>query len=182
MRSMDVTSANIRTYSHPKATFSSHRPGYGNEPLTVPEGEAQRLLNEFPSLQMLSWTDLSQLGNAGVEIGSHGVDHEIHHADQPQPVRLRELTGSKSELETRLGRPCRFFAYPNGDFVSTSPREVQEAGYALALTTQQDTARPATNPYLLPRLKPMGSLSGFVRNFYWESAQPSGDMRTIPCP
>lgn len=138
-----------------------------------PAGETDRLLSRFPSLAMLSWGEVSQLTASGVEVGSHGVDHEIHHADQPEAVRRRELIESKTELEARLGRPCQFFAYPNGDFVPTSPREVQEAGYALAFTTQHDTVRPATNRYLLPRLNPMGSLSGFVRNFFWEPAAPS---------
>jgi hypothetical protein len=135
-----------------------------------PAGETQRLLREFPSLQMLSWRDLSQLGNAGIEIGSHGVDHEIHHADQPEAVRRRELTGSKTELEARLGRPCNFFAYPNGDFNPASAMEVEEAGYALAFTTQQDTVGPAANRYLLPRLNPSGSLSRFVHGFFWKPA------------
>lgn len=135
-----------------------------------PAGETQRILREFPSLQMLSWRDLSQLGSAGIEIGSHGVDHEIHHADQPEAVRRRELTESKAELEARLGRPCRSFAFPNGDFVSASLSEVQEAGYALAFTTQQDTVTATTNRYLLPRLNPSTSLSRFAHGFLWEPA------------
>lgn len=135
-----------------------------------PAGESERLLNDFPSLRMLSWSDISRLANAGAEIGSHGVHHEFHNESQPEEVRRCELTRSKAELETRLGRPCRFFSYPNGDFVSTSPKEVEEAGYRLAFTTRSGTVRPGASPYLLPRIAAAGSLAEFVRNFYWESA------------
>src|SRR5207248_5388936 len=74
-----------------------------------PPGETQRLLEEFPSLQMLSWNEINQLSNAGVELASHGVDHEIHHSAQPETIRRYELTESKAQLEKRLARPCRFF-------------------------------------------------------------------------
>ncbi|MCX7642325.1 MAG: polysaccharide deacetylase family protein, partial [Armatimonadetes bacterium] len=81
------------------------------------DGETQRLLEQFSSFQMLTWEEVQQLASAGVEIGSHGVDHEIHHSNQPEFVRRSELTLSKKEIEERLGRPCCYFAYPNGDFV-----------------------------------------------------------------
>jgi len=136
-----------------------------------PEGETQRLLEEFPSMQMLTWEEVRQLASAGVEIGSHGVDHEIHHYEQPETVRRDELVRSKEEIEKQLNRPCRFFAYPNGNFIEASPKEVQEAGYYMAFTTQGRTILPDDDFYLLPRLAPGGSLSTFVRRFFWESKQ-----------
>jgi peptidoglycan/xylan/chitin deacetylase (PgdA/CDA1 family) len=117
-----------------------------------PQGETQRLLHQFPSLQMLTWENLSQLAGTGVEIGSHGVHHEIHHPDQPEAIRRFELTESKAILEQRLERPCRFFAYPNGGFNPASAAEVDEAGYELAFTTEPGVVAPGANPYLLPRL------------------------------
>ena len=119
-----------------------------------PTDEAKRLLHEFPSLQMLTWQEVGQLAGAGVTIGSHGVDHEIHHANQPESVRRRELTESKMELEQRLGRPCRYFAFPNGDFNKDSAAEVQAAGYDLAFTLEARAIIEGENPYLLPRMAP----------------------------
>ena len=129
-----------------------------------PPEETQRLLHEFPSLQMLSWNEISSLSNAGVEIGSHGVDHEIHHSAQSETIRRYELTESKAQLEKRLGRPCFFFAFPNGDFTSTSPEEVRMAGYKLAFTTQRDVVRRDVNPALLPRLEPQDSPYPFAHS------------------
>ena len=86
-----------------------------------PSGEPVRLLDRFPGLRILSWDQLSQLAGSGVAIGSHGVDHELHHERQPDLVRLCELVESKATLEKRLGRPCRAFAFPNGDHGARLP-------------------------------------------------------------
>lgn len=117
-----------------------------------PRGETQRLLQDFPSLQMLTWEEVIKLAQAGVEIGSHGVNHEIHHGAQPEEVRRRELVGSKAEIERRLERPCRFFAFPNGDFNVASAAEVREAGYDLAFTLEPGNDLRGESPYLLPRI------------------------------
>ena len=130
-----------------------------------PGEETRRLLQEFPSLKMLTWEEFSELAAAGVEIGSHGVHHEIHHADQTESVRRRGLLDSKEELEKPLGRPCRYFAFPNGDFNPTSADEVRAAGYDLAFTTQPGTVTEGANPYLLPRLQPAASLQKFIDSF-----------------
>jgi peptidoglycan/xylan/chitin deacetylase (PgdA/CDA1 family) len=133
-----------------------------------PRGESQRLLGKFPSLQMLSWEEVRQLAGAGVEIGSHGVNHEIHNHAQPESIRRFELLQSKVELESQLGRSCSFLAFPNGDFTLSSADEARDAGYKLAFTTQTKTILPGANPYTLPRLVPYGRLRSFARNFYWE--------------
>lgn len=118
-----------------------------------PPGETHRLLRRFAAFQMLSWEEMAQLGGAGVEIGSHGVHHELHHAQQPRAVRNTELSDSRAQLEGRLGHPCRAFAFPNGDFTTTSADEVDVAGYALAVTIESGPVTPGTNPCLLPRVK-----------------------------
>lgn len=123
-----------------------------------PSGETQRLLQEFPSFQMLSWAELRQFAAAGVEIGSHGVDHEIHHSSQESEVRRRELVESKMEIERQVGKPCRFFAFPNGNYCEQSAKEVEAAGYELAFTTEPGLVRPGSNRFFLPRISPGGSL------------------------
>lgn len=133
-----------------------------------PKEETKCLLSKFPSLQMLSWEEVSQLASAGAEVGSHGVEHEIHHANQPEVVRRRELIDSKAELEKRLGKPCDAFAFPNGDFNEASAVEVSKAGYQLAFTTYPRTVTENSNPFLLPRLYPPNLLVNFARQYFWE--------------
>lgn len=136
-----------------------------------PAGETARLLRQFPSLQMLTWEEIRQLAAAGVEIGSHGVNHEIHHEHQPAEVRLAELTGSKTCLEDNLGRACRAFAFPNGNFLATSPAELAAAGYDLGFTTSPGLAAPGTDPYLLPRLEPPASLAKLAMEIFFSGAK-----------
>jgi peptidoglycan/xylan/chitin deacetylase (PgdA/CDA1 family) len=134
-----------------------------------PKDETRRLLFEFPSMQMLSWDQTRQLATAGVDVGSHGVDHEIHHAAQEAATRCHELTASKSELTKRLNRECDFFAFPNGDFISPSADEVRQAGYKLGFTTHPSTVIRGANPFVLPRLYPAGPSQQFEREFFWGS-------------
>lgn len=137
-----------------------------------PPGESARLLASFPELRMLTWKELGQLADAGVAIGSHGVNHDAHHAEQPGPERLRELCESRREIETRLGRRCRAFAYPNGNYVAESPEEAARAGYAAAFTTEVTPIDRSTNRYLLPRLSAPQSLRRFVRVHWWQDPAP----------
>jgi peptidoglycan/xylan/chitin deacetylase (PgdA/CDA1 family) len=146
--------------------------------MQFPAGESERLLEEFSHLRMLTWEELSGLASAGVEIGSHGLHHEIHHADQPAAVRERELARSRSEIEEHLGQPCSAFAYPNGNFVGTSAREAEAAGYQLAFTTETGTLEGKTRAqrFLLPRLCAPSSLRGFVRSFWWEDIRATREV------
>lgn len=139
--------------------------------LQYPKQETQKLLHEHPSLRSLTWDQIGELASSGVEIASHGVFHEIHHANQPEFVRQFELSEPKVVIERRVMRSCRFWAFPNGDFLPTSACEVQAAGYKLGFTTQLDTVMPTSNPFAMPRLAPSGSLAAFARNYWWEQGQ-----------
>lgn len=134
-----------------------------------PVDESALLVERFPSFRMLSWTEIASLATSGCEIGSHGQFHELHHSRQPESVRRRELTESKIEIESRLKRECRSFAYPNGDFVDSSPAEARVAGYRIAFTTWPGTVTAESDPYLLSRLHPSSSLTRFARDFWWTS-------------
>jgi len=132
-----------------------------------PEGETERLLEQFPSCRMLSWNEVEQLAREGVDIGSHGVEHEIHHAQQPGVVRRSELIRSKNQIEERLQRPCRFFSFPNGDVAADSASEVHQAGYALGFTTVNQMVPHNVNRFLVPRMAPPTREHDFIREFLW---------------
>ena len=136
-----------------------------------PAEELRRLLAEFPSLRMLTWPEIAELARSGVEIGSHGSHHEMHHSNQPAGERRRELQESRAELEKRLGVPGRSFAYPNGDFVRQSPEEAEEAGYLAGFTTEPESVTETTSRFLIPRLSAPGSLRRLVRSHWWAPAE-----------
>ena len=130
-----------------------------------PQGETYSLLRKFPSLQMLSWDQIHHLP-ARVTVGSHGVSHEIHHARQESNVRQLELCQSRIELEQQLGRPCKYFAYPNGNSHDLSPLEAEAAGYEMAFTMNAGTITRQTNRFLLPRFTAPASFDSLKETIY----------------
>jgi peptidoglycan/xylan/chitin deacetylase (PgdA/CDA1 family) len=132
-----------------------------------PFDETRRLLEIFPSINHLTWAEIGRLARAGVEVGSHGVKHEIHRENQVEKVLRSELILSKQELERHLGHPCSYFAFPNGNFLPTSSEEVRRAGYRMAFTMQSKAITADIDPHLVPRLYADGSLRSLARSFYW---------------
>jgi len=118
-----------------------------------PLGEAERLYARWPSLHMLSWSQVSELSKSGVAIGSHGVNHEIHHEAQPAVVRATELLDSKCAIEEQLDIHCDAFAFPNGDVNDDSSRELAETGFRYGFSTAGRPAVCHSNRLLLPRME-----------------------------
>ncbi len=82
---------------------------------------------------LLTWDQLNELGAAGMEIGSHGKTH----ADLRQLAQnevAREIVGSRTDIEARLGRPVQSFAYPFGG-VGESARTIVRSEYRAACST-----------------------------------------------
>ena len=107
-------------------------PGFAREgrPLDVPElAESAR---NYPSeLATMDWDALRDLADRGIEIGSHTVSHA--HLPLLTETEIRsELTESRDEIETNIGRPCRFLAYPYGEHDARCRAEAARAGYEAA--------------------------------------------------
>ena len=94
-------------------------------------------------LAPMSWEQVSELADAGWEIGSHTRTH-------PRLTRLgdaelaEELHRSRSECEERLGQVCRSLAYPYGDVdgrvVAAAGAAGYEAGAGLPVRLRRATA------------------------------------------
>lgn len=118
------------------------------------DGELDELVASFPSIAQMSWSEISALRAAGVTFGSHGYAHELHHGEQTEQLRQHELQASKDQIETALGIPCRWFAYPNGTYNDNSPRELRASGYELGFTMVSRPANAHDDLALLPRIMP----------------------------
>lgn len=101
----------------------------------------------------MSWSQIRELSDAGVEIGSHTRSHPELPA-LPRRALDGELAGSRAEIEDRLGREVRSFAYPYGLFDRATIEAVRSAGYRQAFTTQHVYADARFGPLGLPRLEP----------------------------
>ena len=101
--------------------------------------------------RMLSWSQILEAADAGVEIGAHS--HRHPQLDQiAGPDLRRELHGSKALLEDRLGRAVPGLAYPFGYSNARVRGAVQEAGHEYACAVGNMIVGPASDPFALPRL------------------------------
>ncbi|BCS97094.1 hypothetical protein DSLASN_27260 [Desulfoluna limicola] len=79
----------------------------------------------------VSWGELREMSEQGIEIGSHTMNHPILSKILPQQL-YDEIYASKAELETKLGIRVGTFCYPNsapGDIDERVVRHVRNAGY-----------------------------------------------------
>jgi peptidoglycan/xylan/chitin deacetylase (PgdA/CDA1 family) len=107
--------------------------------------------------RFLSWDQVRELHRAGIEFGSHTVNH-------PKLVELGwdqieiELRQSKLELEQQLGAPANAFCYPyafpqtDTAFVTKFKRVLQQYGYNCCATTEIGRMTSDSDPFQLKRL------------------------------
>ena len=87
----------------------------------------------------------------GQEIGAHTRTHA--HLEQLSPDdSMREIQGSKLDLEALLGVAVSHFCYPYGGYGPLQVRQVQAAGFDTATTTERGRAHTASEPFELPRV------------------------------
>jgi peptidoglycan/xylan/chitin deacetylase (PgdA/CDA1 family) len=69
-------------------------------------------MNESP---LMTWQQLYDASENGMEIGSHSMTHPDLTKLPPEDVEL-ELLGSRDLIQDRIGKPVDTFAYPHGRF------------------------------------------------------------------
>lgn len=104
---------------------------------------------------MMNWDELRGLHRGGVEIGSHGVTHNIM-TRQEFAVARDELRLSKEALEDNLGITVKHFAFPNGRSQDFSPELVgacRELGYESICSAEWGLCQPGVEDrYFLKRV------------------------------
>jgi peptidoglycan/xylan/chitin deacetylase (PgdA/CDA1 family) len=99
----------------------------------------------------LTWAQIYEMNHAGMEFGSHTVDHPFLTRQTPAQV-WHELVDSKWLLQTRLGKPVSVFAYPFGAYNNLVVAEVAQAGYTAAVTTNAGAYQYAAGLLTLHRI------------------------------
>ena len=99
---------------------------------------------------MLSWSQVNDLADHGVEIGAHTRSH-ADLASLDSEALEREIVGSAQEIGARIGEPAWTFAYPFGS-VSDEAVSVVGRTFQAACTTVHRRASDEP-PVLLPRVE-----------------------------
>lgn len=104
-----------------------------------------------PRGRMLNAGELCEMHSAGMEIGSHTVNH-VRLTETNDDTLASELAVSKRQLEDALGNAVFSFAYPYGAWDARCAEAVAAAGYAAACTTRTGWALRDSDAYRLRRL------------------------------
>ncbi len=124
-----------------------------------PVRDRDRLLGFYADgrrlMAFMDWNDCRTLADNGMTVGSHAVSHTRLSTLRPDVART-EMAGSKTRIETELGRPCRHFCAPFGipveDFdPAVHPAMAEEEGYDSFMTTQRGANRRNASPFAVRR-------------------------------
>ena len=110
--------------------------------------------------QSMSWEELMEMRDAGVDIQSHSVSHSDLKAKNGKWQKLQptyeawlvhEMTASKKMLEQNLGISVKAFAYPYGNHNEEVRRIAMESGYEVAFTVYGQRLTHSSAPDQLGR-------------------------------
>ena len=133
----------------------------------VPERTKRRMLSEMdgdlpvPDIASLpaqyrpcTWDQLRELADGGLSIGAHTVTHPILSRLEAAREAEQEILQSKTEIEAKLQRPVKLFAYPNGmpEDISQASIDCVRAHFKAAVTAVSGLNAPGRDPHTLLRL------------------------------
>ena len=99
----------------------------------------------------LTWDELRDMQERGVEIGSHTANHlpltSLAPQEQDDEVRLSKLLMEWNGIRTVFS-----FSYPNGAYDGRMPALLRENEYLTAVTGDAGLNTFETNPYLMQRV------------------------------
>ncbi len=140
--------------------------------------------------RFMTWEQLVELRDAGMEIGSHTRKH-VNLLDVTDKVADAEITTSKATLEKKLDITIQSLAYPYGLYSKRVVALAQQAGYRAAAGLGGTLLHSQTNLYALPRIEIRGTatLADFVAHLPWrgqgtslcpaiQPTAPSPDLQT----
>lgn len=105
---------------------------------------------ELDDETFLSWEEVRELHQHGVEFGSHTCSHrklsQIAATDAEQELRI-----SQQQIGGHLSQPAMPLAFPYGAYSEAVVAMARELPYTCALTTDAGTNGPSTDLFLLRR-------------------------------
>lgn len=100
---------------------------------------------------IMSWDGLEKWRDAGLQIGSHTVNHPFLSQLTGEPL-TEELVDSKATLQVHLAMDVEYLCYPYGDFNAETKKAAQEAGYKGALAIFEHVPLGHVDVFALPRI------------------------------
>ena len=93
--------------------------------------------------RLMDWQEIRDCVAAGIQIGSHGMEHRNLAAVGDAALLAREIADSKERIAAATGRSPSVFSFPNGQYSAESMAAVRAAGYdTVLLCEDQATVLP----------------------------------------
>lgn len=108
---------------------------------------------------MVSWAQIREMRDAGVEIGAHTASH-LHMADASPETNRGEMQRSLKRFGEELGERPSVFAFPYGEAGLAEQAMVAEFGFASAFGQHSGAAHADGDPLYLPRFALNETYSG----------------------
>ena len=109
----------------------------------------------FPKRAMLTSSQVLELSNEGIDIGSHTLSH-CKLGEVPADRANIEIHDSKKKLEDMLGLEVPHFAYPFGSYNKYARDAVEKSGYRVACSTLPGRNKADADMFLLKRVEIRG--------------------------
>jgi peptidoglycan/xylan/chitin deacetylase (PgdA/CDA1 family) len=100
---------------------------------------------------LMNAAQIQQAREAGIEFGSHTLDHADLQAVSPEEA-WRQIEGSKRKLEETLDCEVDAFCYPYGRKTPDVCEMVRRAGYRVACSTEKGLNTEDTDQFALRRI------------------------------
>lgn len=119
------------------------------------------ITNAIGNSGYLSESQLREMASGGlIDIQNHSVSHSYYLPGMSESKIDSELSDSKNRLESITGSNVNIFCYPIGRYSQRLIGKLIEHGYIFSVTTKYGLASKEHNPFLLRRIRVMGSDSG----------------------
>lgn len=109
---------------------------------------------------VLSWEEVREMSNGGIDFGAHSVTHSILTKLPPKQAKY-EIIQSKRDIEEKLGQVVTAFSYPDGQFNAQLIEFLKESGFTCAVTTIPRMVSLKTSSYQLGRIGLGGNFNTF---------------------
>lgn len=100
--------------------------------------------------EIMNWEDVVELSKQGVVFGSHGV-HHLDFRFLTSDDEKAEIINSKMEIEKKIGRPVRYFAFPYGRMKKGQNEILKSSGYEAGFSIKQKLICVGDDIYFIKR-------------------------------
>jgi peptidoglycan/xylan/chitin deacetylase (PgdA/CDA1 family) len=113
----------------------------------------------------MTWAQLAEMQKAGMEIGSHSLDH-TDLKGKTRALLNTQIAGAKVLIESRLGISVKSFCYPAGRYDARTIEVLRSTGYLAATTEIQGTRQATESLFELRRIRVRGTYSANDLSFW----------------